>query len=83
MPQATKPTWDEVMSAIGSGRFGDPIEVRQAATGVLERDAEREGEPGVHGISSSDINHTMFAIVGRAMQDGVADAEVLKYMENW
>lgn len=48
--------WDEAMEAWQSGRFGDPQELRRLACASLEND---EG----CGISSSDINHTIYGAV--------------------
>jgi len=59
--------WDEVMDRVRDGEFGDWHDLRRKATGSL---IELMGPDSGHGISSSDINHTIYGAVARGIHYG-------------
>lgn len=55
--------WKEVMDDVGAGKYGPWHMVRDLAVEALEEDHRAIGREGEYGISSSDINHTIYGMV--------------------
>lgn len=74
-PFTTRPSWAEVMSPLSDSAVWPFI--RNAASTLLENQLHSYGD-FESGISSSDINHTIFGVASWVERDGDYVANVLR-----
>lgn len=57
---AFQQAWDKTFQDVKAGVYGDPRQLNQQAVQYIQ---EERGPDSEHGISSSDINHTLFGLI--------------------
>ena len=73
------PSWEDTFDAVRSGKLGSWEALRIAATNNLTRVMREMGADG-QGITSSDINHTLYTPCALALRDNKDDQFVLDYL---
>lgn len=73
------PSWEDTFSAVNEGKFGPWDKLRKAATDNLVRTLHEMGDRD-SGITSSDINHTLYTPCALALRDNRDGQFVLDYL---
>lgn len=81
VPTIPDATWEQAYAVLDSGVWGDAISLRTKALRSLERDFEQMGEAGIHGITTSDINHTLYGAMKCTLSYGGSREDLLSYLE--
>lgn len=81
VPVIEDATWEQAYAVLESGAWGEQITLRTAALRSCERDLAEFGMDGVHGITTSDINHVLYGAMKITLRYGGSRDDLLSYLE--